>query len=545
MRHAGKRPVKYDYVIVGAGSAGCVLANRLSADPSKRVLLIEAGASDRHLLHRIPAATWRHLGNEKRDWRYETQPDASRHNRVEIWSRGKLLGGSSSINGMIYVRGAKEDFDHWADLGNEGWSYQDVLPLFKRLESHEFSRAANSHSEHYGGQGLLKIRQMRGAHALSHVFVSACADLGIHPNPHYNAAEQDGACILSMTQSTRLRYSSSRAFLEPVQSRRNLSVLTNTLVTKVLVEEKRAIGVCVTGKGSDRSSEIYAEQVILSAGAINSPQLLMLSGIGPARHLLEVGVPVHHDLPGVGQNLQDHPACAIRARVNVPTLSTRPAAAVRAGMDWLLFGRGPLMSAACQALAFVKTHTDLENPDVQIHMMPLGLFKDERNRIQIVDSCITLLANVSRTRSRGELKLISSSPYDAPAIYPNMLGDEADVKVLMAAGRLCRQLLKTKSLTPYVEQETSPGISVQTDQQWEEFVRQNASTAYHHCGTCKMGTDRMAVVDRRLKVHGLEGLRVIDGSIMPTILSGNTNAACMMIGEKGADLILREGNPSL
>jgi len=532
--------VKFDYIIVGAGSAGCVLANRLSADSSKRVLLIEAGGSDRNPLQRIPAVgTLLNYGNPKRDWLYRTQPDPTCHDRTARWPRGKLIGGTSSLNGMIYVRGAPEDFDHWAALGNDGWGYRDIEPLFKRLENHEFSRTGDAESALYGDSGPLKVRQMRGAHPLSHVFVSACEELGIRSNPHYNLREQEGSCILSLTQSKRIRYSSAQAFLEPIKYRRNLRILKNTLITRVLVRDKQALGVCATDDRGGRVSEIHGSEVILSSGVFNSPQLLMLSGIGPADHLQEVGVPVVHDLPGVGRNLQDHTLLAVKAQVNVPTVHFAGADAARAAIDWLLFGKGPLTAAACHALAFVKTDANLKSPDVQIHFMPMGLLSDENHRLRLADSTITLLANISRPRSRGVVKLSSSNPHDPPAIYPNALEAVEDVRTLIAAGRLCRQLLKTTAFEPFVEQVISPSERIQTDQEWVAFIRDTAGWAGHNCGTCKMGVDKMSVVDPRLKVHGIDGLRVVDASIMPTVPSGNTNASTMVIAEKGAEVMLR------
>lgn len=532
--------LQWDCIIVGAGSAGCVLANRLSADPKKQVLLIEAGGSDRNPLQRIPmAGVLLNYGHERRDWHYRTQPDPSRHNRVEPWPRGRLLGGSSSLNGMIYVRGAKEDFDGWADLGNHGWSYEDVLPVFQSLEDHEFAHTTNPHREQYGGAGSLKIRQLRGVHPLASAFVSAWGELGVAENSHYNADVQDGSCVLSATHSGRVRYSSAQAFLQPVRHRSNLHILTNTLATRVLLEGKKAVGVSVMRAGEQTERTVHADHIVLCGGAINSPQLLLLSGIGPAEHLRQLSIPVHHDLPGVGKNLQDHPLCFVIARVNVRTVTASWLSAIRDGIDWLLFGKGTWTFAGCQALAFVRTKPELPHPDAQVHIMPFGMGRSDKNRVRFVERCITLLANVSRVGSRGEIRLKSRNPRDAPAIFPNMLSDERDVQTLTAAGRLCRQLLKTRSLAPYVEEESAPGLRVQTDQEWEDYIRETTWSGAHQCGTCKMGLDTLAVVDPELRVRGIERLRIADASVMPAILSGNTNASCMMIGARAAELISR------
>jgi choline dehydrogenase len=532
----------WDYIIVGAGSAGCVLANRLSADPRKTVLLLEAGESDRNPLQRIPlAGVVLNFGHSRRDWRYETEPDPSRHNRKDSWPRGKMLGGTSSLNGMIYVRGAPEDFDHWADLGNDGWRYEDVLPIYKDLEDHEYSRSDHPLSGQYGSAGPLKVRQLRGVHPLSHAFVSACGDVGIPENDHYNAGDQAGACILTASHSGRVRQSSSQAFLQSAKHRPNLQIVTNTLVTRVLLEGKRAVGVMTERKGEGQR-EYRGKNVILSGGAVNSPQILLLSGIGPASHLQKMGIEVRHDLPGVGKNLQDHPVCPVLANVNVPTPNANVIARMKDGLSWLFLGKGLLTSAAAQALAFAKSSADLKYPDIQINLMPLAFTVEKDKGIKFLDSTITLLANVSHPKSRGFLELGSPRHDAPPALHPNMFEDEDDVRVLTAGGRLCQQLLKTDSFKPYVEQEMMPGGAVGTDAEWESYLRNNASSGAHQCGTCKMGTDDMAVVDARLKVHGIEGLRVADASIMPTAPSGNTNGVCMMIGGKAAQMILRESN---
>jgi choline dehydrogenase len=532
----------WDYIIVGAGSAGCVLANRLSADPRKTVLLLEAGESDRNPLQRIPlAGVMLNYGHQRRDWRYETEPDPSRHDRRETWPRGKLLGGTSSLNGMIYVRGAPEDFDHWASLGNDGWRYEDVLPIYKQLEDHEYSRSSHPLSHQYGSGGPLKVRQLKGVHPLARAFVSACRDLGIPENDHYNAGDQEGACILTASHSGRIRSSSSQSFLQPARHRPNLHIVTDTLVLRVLLEGKKAVGVMAERKGEGQR-EYRGRTVILSGGAVNSPQLLLLSGIGPAAHLQRMGIAVRHDLPGVGRNLQDHPGCAVLAKVNVPTPNTNVIARMKDGLNWLLLGKGLFTTAAAQALVFAKSSAGLRHPDIQINLMPLAFTVEKGRGVEFIDSTMTLLPNISHPKSRGFLELRSPDPHAPPSIQPNMLGAEEDVRALAVAARLGQQLLKTDAFKPYVEREILPGQEFATDAEWENYLRENATSCAHQSGTCKMGSDVMAVVDSRLKVHGIEGLRVADASIMPTVPSGNTNGVCMMIGGKAAQMILRESN---
>ena len=535
--------MQWDYIIIGAGSSGCVLANRLTADGTKNVLLIEAGGSDRNPLQRIPVAgSFLNYCNDRRDWKYMTSPDPTRQGRVECWPRGKILGGSSSVNGMIYVRGHRDDYDHWAELGCNGWSYQDVLPYFRKMESHEFNDPA-----FYGSDGPLQVKQLKGAHCLSRRFVQACNEQGIPANSHYNAAEQEGACILSVTQSRLFRHSSSQAFLQPAKKRRNLGIMTHALATRIIIENKKAMGVEIFRDGV-LSTEKTGGEIILSSGTINSPQLLMLSGIGPAAHLQEKGIEVAHDLPGVGQNLHEHPCIPIQAKTKkIRTLNQElrnPFSIIKHGLSWLFAGRGALTSVAFQALAFAKTDGRLSYPDVQIHFAPMG-FSGDHNGIHLLDfPAITLQPNVSRTRSRGGLKLASNSPFEHPMVQPNMLGDEYDLKTLIASGKLSRQIIESKAFSPYLDMEILPGAAVQTDDEWQAYVKEMTGPVYHPVGTCKMGVDPMAVVTPELKVGGVEGLRVADASILPSVVSGNTNAACLMIGEKGAAMILGQDRSS-
>ncbi len=526
--------MEWDYIIVGAGSSGCVLANRLSKNPQNKVLLLEAGGSDAGPLFQIPVlGTVASLGNPKRDWCYETLADPHRHGRRESCPRGKLLGGSSSINGMFHVRGNRGDYDHWAQLGNAGWGFDEVLPYFRKTENNTLAP-----SDYYGGEGPMSVEFLRAPHELSLAFIQACAQQGIPENPDYNGAEQEGASIAQVNQKKGRRHSASQAFLKPAAQRKNLKVVTHAHVTCLLFADKRVVGVEFTVKGKQQSERVKHE-VVLSAGAINSPHILMLSGIGPAEHICAKGVALVHDIPGVGQALQDHPAVSISAQVRVDTLNTtmNPWGMFKSGLNWLVSRQG-YMLAAHQAVAFVRTHDSELYPDVQLHFGPFG-GEMTANGFELNDqSTMTILANVCRPRSRGTVTLDNSDPYCAPIISPNMLSDPYDVETLITGGKLARRLLSTDAFAPYVVSELGPGVGVQDDADWESFVRHTAVSEYHPVGTCKMGSDVMAVVDEQLYVRGIKGLRVADASIMPCLPSGNTNAACMMIGEKAADLIL-------
>jgi len=524
---------EWDYIIVGAGSAGCVLANRLSANGRHRVLLLEAGGSDRNPLMRIPIlGAFLGVRNPKYDWNYRTLSDPSRNNRKDYWPRGKVLGGSSAINGMIYVRGERDDYNHWAQLGNKGWAFDDVEHLFQRIEAHEFDDGM------YGHEGYVRVRPTHGAHPLSQMFVDANIAMGVPHNPHYNGPQQEGTCLLSLTNSGRVRYSSAQAYLQPARRRPNLVIRTHCLARHVTFDGRRATGVLFEHGGEIENARATKE-VILAGGSINSPQLLMLSGIGPADHLKEHGIDVVQDLP-VGDNLHEHPALMIQARTTVRSYNTQlgPFSLFRHGYDWLAHGRGMLSTVIFQALSFVKTDAALSHPDIQLHFSPCGIMATDESIGMLKENSYAIQANVNRSRSRGTLRLTDASPRSAPAIQANMLGDAYDLETLTAGTKFMLALCDGEILGPITSSTIIPENRPQSGNDWEQFVRNHTIPTYHPVGTCKMGTDGDAVVSPDLKVKGIEGLRVIDASIMPQVVSGNTNAAAMMIGEKGAELIL-------
>lgn len=515
----------FDYIIVGGGSAGCVLANRLSEDPTCSVLLLEAGHPDKRLEIQMPAAFSR-LFKTKYDWNYNTEAQPGLNKRRLYWPRGKVLGGSSAINAMIYIRGNAHDYDQWANLGNPGWSFGQVLPFFKRGQ-HQ-SRGA---SAFHGVGGPLSVSDLRDPNLLSLVFLQAGRSLGHRLNPDFNAREQHGFGLYQVTQKDGQRHSAAAAYLKPALKRPNLHVQTQAHVLHLNLEQKRVVGVTYRCRG--RTETVQAGEVLLCGGAINSPQVLLLSGIGPAGNLKRVGVSLRHHLPGVGQNLHDHLAVPVIYR------SRQAVSLAKAETPWqvlryLLFRRGPLTSNVAEAGAFVNLKPGLQ-PDLQYHFGPV--YYQDHGLTRFDDHGFTIGPTLLHPQSRGQIRLRSTNPFEPPLIDPAYGTESADIETLVGGVELGRELAHAAPFNPYRGEELWPGPKVQTQSQLRHYVRQYAETLYHPVGTCKMGQDSLAVVDASLKVHGLKGLRVVDASVMPNVISGNTNAPTLMIAEKAADLI--------
>jgi choline dehydrogenase len=526
----------YDYVIIGAGSAGCVLANRLTASGKHTVLLLEAGPADRNIWIHIPIGYGKTMFDKRVNWQFYTEPEPNLGNRKIYWPRGRTLGGSSSINGLVYVRGQAEDYDHWAALGNTGWSWKDVLPYFIRAESNNGVGGA-----YHGSSGPLHVSPIREKHKLVDAFIAGAGELGIPHNEDFNGRTQEGAGYYELTSRRGLRCSSAAAYLKPARLRPNLTIATEAFASRILFNGTNATGVRYRQRGRECAVRARNE-VLLCAGAIQSPQLLQLSGIGPAELLNRHGIPLLVDAPGVGENLQDHLQVRLMYKCSQPITTNDDLKSLwrkaKIGMKWAFFRKGPLAIGIQLGGMFTRAKKDAKTPEIQFHFGTISA--DMTAGKPHPFSGFTMSMCQLRPSSRGTIRIKSADASVPPEMKPNYLETEYDRKVMIAGVRVARAVAATRAMAPYIVEEYSPGATVESDEQILDFIRRYASTIFHPVGTCRMGSGSDAVVDERLRVRGIHGLRVVDASIMPTLISGNTNAPAIMIGEKAADMILAD-----
>ena len=530
--------MEFDFVIVGAGSAGCVLANRLSANGRYQVAVLEAGGRDSYPWIHIPVGYFKTMGNKRTDWCYETEPDPGLNGRSLKWPRGKVLGGCSSINGLLYVRGQAADYDHWRQLGNAGWSWDDVLPLFKRAESY-----SGGDDDIRGRDGLLSVSDSAVSREVVDRYLDAAVSAGYPRNEDYNGASQEGVGHFQLTMRRGRRCSSAVAFLNPARSRSNLTILTGCMAERLVFDGKKVVGLDVTHKGVKKTLRARKE-IVLSAGAIGSPQLLMVSGVGAPNELAQHGIDLVAASPGVGKNLQDHLQARPVYKTTLSTINTEINSLIKQGIIALHYAvtrTGPMTMAASLGTAFLKTREDLDEPDIQFHVQPFSA--DAKGMMKPHDfNAFTASVLQMRPESAGHLELVSDRMSDYPKIHPNYLATKTDQDTIVEGIRIARRIARTEPVASVITEEYSPGSDIR-DEDYDamlNWARDNSTTIYHPTGTCKMGQDNMAVVDERLKVRGVEGLRVADCSIMPQIVSGNTNAPAIMIGEKCSDMVLED-----